>query len=645
MICYILFVLNILVSVTNGATAAYDPTEIFFINCGATYNTVDGGRTWTSEEHKLMASNILNASFSSNVLYKDVVDYQIPYMEARIFQSEFTYSVPLSPGLKFLRLYFYPTRYISGFDAVNSFFSVTVNGFTLLKNFSPDLTIRTSKTGIKSNLKVHIREFIVPVNQSLNLTFTPSPNSVAFVNGIEIVSMPDRFYSKGGFDDVITNVVSTVDFEIDNTTAFETIHRLNVAGQDVILKMSDFDSNLAGPNPNPTPKSVTQDIRKGKGKSHVVVITLTVIGLAIGLVTFIVILKLLMRQMKRKKNRKENSVIMFKVLLKQYTYAEVKRITKSFSHIVGKGGFGTVYGGSLSNDRKVAVKVLKDLKGNGEDFINEVASMSQTSHANIVSLLGFCNEGSKRAIIYEFLENGSLDQFISRKKPLTLDVTTLYAIALGIARGLEYLHYGCKTRIVHLDIKPQNILLDGNLCPKVSDFGLAKLCEKRESIMSLIDARGTIGYIAPEVFSRMYGGISHKSDVYSYGMLVLEMIGARNKEIIETTASNASSTYFPDWVYKDLENGQQQTWRLGDEITKEEKEIAKKMVLVSLWCIQPCPTDRPSMNKVVEMIEGSLDDLEVPPKPSMHISTRFIPESSSLTSLSNGEEDGENSNL
>ncbi|CAF1859571.1 unnamed protein product [Brassica oleracea var. botrytis] len=228
-----------------------------------------------------------------------------------------------------------------------------------------------------------------------------------------------------------------------------------------------------------------------------------VVGSATGLVSIIVLLILLVRrQIKRKKNRQNNSVTMFKVLLKHYTYAEVKKITKSFSHTIGKGGFGTVYGGNLCNGRKVAVKVLKDSTGNGEDFINEVASMSQTSHINIVSLLGFCYEGSKRAIVYEFLENGSLEQFISRKKPLTLDVTTLYGIALGIARGLEYLHYGCKSRIVHFDIKPQNILLDGNLCPKVSDFGLAKLCEKRESIVSLIDTRGTIGYIAPEVFSK-----------------------------------------------------------------------------------------------------------------------------------------------
>ncbi|EOA34988.1 hypothetical protein CARUB_v10020080mg [Capsella rubella] len=236
--------------------------------------------------------------------------------------------------------------------------------------------------------------------------------------------------------------------------------------------------------------------------------------------------------------------------LKQYSYAQVKRIPKSFAEEVGSGGFGIVYKGTLSDGRFVAVKVLKDLKGdNSEDFINEVASMSQTSHVNIFTLLGFCSEGSKRAIIYEFLENGSLDKFISDQSSMDIDCTTLSRIALGVARGLEYLHHGCKTRIVHFDIKPQNVLLDDNLVPKVSDFGLAKLCEKKESILSLLDTRGTIGYIAPELFSKMYGRVSHKSDVYSYGMLILEMIGANNKERpTQNSASNTSSTYFPECV-------------------------------------------------------------------------------------------------
>ncbi|XP_033139439.1 LEAF RUST 10 DISEASE-RESISTANCE LOCUS RECEPTOR-LIKE PROTEIN KINASE-like 2.5 isoform X3 [Brassica rapa] len=316
--------------------------------------------------------------------------------------------------------------------------------------------------------------------------------------------------------------------------------------------------------------------------------------------------------------------------LEHYSYAQVKRISKSFSEVVGKGGFGIVYRGTLCDGRKVAVKVLNDTTGNGEDFVNEVASMSKTSHVNIVTLLGFCAEGTKRAILYEFLENGSLDKFISSKRSSNMDWMELYGIALGVARGLEYLHHGCRTRIVHFDIKPQNVLLDGNLCPKVSDFGLAKLCERKESILSLLDTRGTIGYIAPEVFSRVYGRVSHKSDVYSYGMLVLEMIGARTKTSTEDTASSTSSVYFPEWIYKDLEKGHSGT-PTGNVISNEEEEIAKKMTLVGLWCVQYSPSDRPPMNRVVEMMEGSLDALEVPPRPVLQIPTAPLPESSTVS--------------
>ncbi|CAH8257695.1 unnamed protein product [Arabidopsis lyrata] len=230
------------------------------------------------------------------------------------------------------------------------------------------------------------------------------------------------------------------------------------------------------------------------------------------------------------------------VMMKRFSYVQVKKMTNSFANVLGKGGFGTVYKGKLPDgSRDVAVKILKESNGDGEDFINEIASMSRTSHANIVSLLGFCYEGRKKAIIYEFMSNGSLDKFISEKMSAKMEWKTLYNIAVGVSHGLEYLHSHCVSRIVHFDIKPQNILMDGDFCPKISDFGLAKLCKNNESIMSMLHARGTIGYIAPEVFSQSFGGVSHKSDVYSYGMVVLEMIGARNIERAQNFGSNNTS--------------------------------------------------------------------------------------------------------
>ncbi|XP_060672432.1 uncharacterized protein LOC107423140 [Ziziphus jujuba] len=300
---------------------------------------------------------------------------------------------------------------------------------------------------------------------------------------------------------------------------------------------------------------------------------------------------------------------------RRYSYSNIKKMTNSFVEPIGKGGFGTVYKGKLHDGHPVAVKVLNESKGNGQEFINEVVSIGRTSHVNIITLLGFCYERTKRVLIYEYMANGSLDKFIFNKDSLNLnsqlDWKKLYDIAVGIARGLEYLHRGCGTRILHFDIKPQNILLDNEFCPKISDFGLAKLSQTKESIVSMMGARGTPGYIAPEVWSKNFGGASYKSDVYSYGMMVLEMVGGRKN--IQPTASHTSQIYYPDWIYEDLELDKD--LRNLEVKTEEEKEITRKMVLVSFWCIQINPLNRPSMSKVVEMLQGSLQSLQIPPKP------------------------------
>ncbi|XP_010478860.1 PREDICTED: LEAF RUST 10 DISEASE-RESISTANCE LOCUS RECEPTOR-LIKE PROTEIN KINASE-like 2.4 [Camelina sativa] len=332
----------------------------------------------------------------------------------------------------------------------------------------------------------------------------------------------------------------------------------------------------------------------------------------------IVAVVVMVRAYKMKKSDPNGQNIEEIVMLKRYSYVQVKRMTKSFANVLGKGGFGTVYKGKLPDgSRDIAVKILKESNGNGEEFINEVASMSRTSHVNIVSLLGFCFERNKKAIIYEFVPNGSLDKFISQKMSEKMEWKTLFNIAVGVSHGLEYLHNRCISRIVHFDIKPQNILIAGDSCPKISDFGLAKLCKNNESIMSMLEARGTAGYIAPEVFSKTFGAVSHKSDVYSYGMVVLEMIGARSIEMND--GSNNTSMYFPDWIYKDLEKGENMSF-LADQITdKEDEKIVKKMVLVGLWCIQTNPFDRPPVSKVVEMLEGSLEALQIPPKPLLSL--------------------------
>ncbi|KAK9091763.1 hypothetical protein Sjap_024940 [Stephania japonica] len=300
--------------------------------------------------------------------------------------------------------------------------------------------------------------------------------------------------------------------------------------------------------------------------------------------------------------------------LQRFSYSSIKKMTKSFKEKLGQGGYGSVFKGKLLNGRLVAVKVLTESKGDGQEFINEVASICRTSHLNIVSLVGFCCERSKRALVYEFMPNGSLDKFIylnSSSSCSSLSLETLYDIAIGIATGLAYLHCGCTRRIVHFDIKPHNILLDHNFCPKISDFGLAKLCTRKNSIISMQGVRGTVGYIAPELVLN-YGGVSHKSDVYSYGMMVLEMVGARRNTDIGVFRT--SETYFPYWIYDHLED-EEALRSLHGVASAEQKEIAMKMILVGLWCIQTKPSDRPTINQALEMLKGSLKSLETPPKP------------------------------
>uniref|UniRef100_A0ACD5TYV3 Uncharacterized protein n=2 Tax=Avena sativa TaxID=4498 RepID=A0ACD5TYV3_AVESA len=295
---------------------------------------------------------------------------------------------------------------------------------------------------------------------------------------------------------------------------------------------------------------------------------------------------------------------------KRYMYSEVMKITSSRSDQLGRGGYGVVFKGRLHDGRLVAVKFLHDCKGNGDEFVNEVMSIGRTSHVNVVSLHGFCLEGSKRALIYEYMSNGSLDKYIYSENPKEIiGWERLYGIAIGIARGLEYLHHSCNIRIVHFDIKPQNILLDKDFSPKIADFGLAKLCHTKESKLSMTGARGTIGFIAPEVHSRSFGVVSTKSDVYSYGMMLLEMVGGRRN--VKSIVEKSSEKYFPDWIH---DHFAQDDGLQACEVTGEIEEIARKLTLIGLWCIQVIPLYRPSIAKVLEMFERSLDDLDMPPK-------------------------------
>lgn len=301
----------------------------------------------------------------------------------------------------------------------------------------------------------------------------------------------------------------------------------------------------------------------------------------------------------------------------RYAYSDIKKITNDFRDKLGEGGFGTVYKGKLRSGLLVAVKILGRSKATGKEFINEVATSGRIHHVNVVELVGFCFEGPKRALIYEFMPNGSLEKYIFRKEGTEEEVHSLswekmYEISCKVASGIDYLHRGCDIQILHFDIKPHNILLDKNFNPIISDFGLAKSYATKDSTVTL-NARGTMGYMAPEMFYKNIGGISYKADVYSFGMLLMDM--AAQRKILKPFVDHVSQIHFPSWVYDQFSDGKELEM---EDVNDKERKLVKKMIVVALSCIQMKPSERPSMYKVIEMLEGDIEQLVMPPKPFLH---------------------------
>ncbi|GLJ09850.1 hypothetical protein SUGI_0116990 [Cryptomeria japonica] len=299
---------------------------------------------------------------------------------------------------------------------------------------------------------------------------------------------------------------------------------------------------------------------------------------------------------------------------RRYSYSQLKKITGNFSDKLGEGGFGVVYKGKLSNGDMVAVKILDRSRQSENQFMNEVATIGRIHHVNLVRLMGYCFGEPQSALVYEYMLNGSLEKFIfaGKGKEQGLNWDQLYSIALGAARGIAYLHQDCNRRIIHFDIKPHNILLDADFTPKVADFGLARLCGKGDDHISITTLRGTPGYAAPELWYRNLGPVTDKSDVYSFGMVLLEIVGGRKN--VEEQVSRSSQFYFPEWMFKLIENGELEKRLRGVAAERSCKDV-EKVAKVGLWCIQHNSINRPGMSSVVEMLEGNGDNVTTPPSP------------------------------
>ncbi|PNX71957.1 G-type lectin S-receptor-like serine/threonine-protein kinase [Trifolium pratense] len=292
--------------------------------------------------------------------------------------------------------------------------------------------------------------------------------------------------------------------------------------------------------------------------------------------------------------------------------------TNGFVKELGRGAFGIVYEGIINNntcsETRVAVKKLNSflLDQAHREFRNELNSIGLTHHKNLVRLLGFCESGSERLLVYEYMSNGTLANFLfnvdEKQKP---SWKLRQEIAIEIARGLVYLHEECITRIIHCDIKPQNILLDDYFNARISDFGLAKLLNMNQSKTNT-GIRGTKGYVALEWFKNL--PITAKVDVYSYGVVLLEIISCR-RCVKEMDQEDEEKAILTDWAYDCYKEGVVDALVEGDNEALADKEKLEKLVMIAIWCVQEDPCLRPTMRNVIHMLEGTAE-VQVPPCPS-----------------------------
>ncbi|KAK2968129.1 hypothetical protein RJ640_001151 [Escallonia rubra] len=276
-----------------------------------------------------------------------------------------------------------------------------------------------------------------------------------------------------------------------------------------------------------------------------------------------------------------------------YFYVERRKTPRAYEGHIGKG--------TLDDGRAIAVKQLSVASNQGNSqFVTEIATISAVQHRNLVKLHGCCIEGDKRLLVYEFLENRSLDQALFGRRMLHLDWPIRFDISLGVARGLAYLHEESRLRIIHRDVKASNILLDSDLSPKISDFGLAKLYDDNKTHISTRIA-GTIGYLAPEYALR--GHLTEKADVFGFGVVALEIVSGRANS---DASLEEERVYLLEWAWHLHENNRE-VELVDANLSDFDENAVKRVIGVALLCTQTSPTLRPSMSRVVAMLSGDVE--------------------------------------
>ncbi|XP_052152533.1 G-type lectin S-receptor-like serine/threonine-protein kinase SD2-5 [Oryza glaberrima] len=285
----------------------------------------------------------------------------------------------------------------------------------------------------------------------------------------------------------------------------------------------------------------------------------------------------------------------------RFSFEKLRECTEDFSKKLGEGGFGSVFEGKIG-EKRVAVKRLEGARQGKKEFLAEVETIGSIEHINLVKVIGFCAEKSNRLLVYEYMPRGSLDRWIYyRHNNAPLDWCTRCRIIVDIAKGLCYLHEKCRRKIAHLDIKPQNILLDEKFNAKLADFGLSKLIDRDQSKVVTV-MRGTPGYLAPEWLTSQ---ITEKVDVYSFGVVLLEIIcGRKNIDISQPEESVQLINLLREKA-KDNELNDIIDKKSTDMVSHHQEEVIK-MLKLAMWCLQNESSRRPSMSMVVKVLEGAV---------------------------------------
>nr|KYP51494.1 Receptor-like protein kinase At3g21340 family [Cajanus cajan] len=284
-----------------------------------------------------------------------------------------------------------------------------------------------------------------------------------------------------------------------------------------------------------------------------------------------------------------------------FTYAEIVKITDNFKTTIGEGGFGKVHFGILQDHTNVAVKVLSPLSMQGyKEFRSEVQHLMTVHHRNLVSLIGYCDEGEIKALIYEYMANGNLQKHLSVENPDVLNWTERLDIAVDAAQGLDYLHNGCKQPLIHRDLKTSNILLDQNMHAKIADFGLCRAFGNDTDSHISTRPAGTLGYVDPQ-FQRI-GNSNKKSDIYSFGIILLELVTGQ-KALARVHGKNIHILH---WIVPIVERGDIQS--IVDPRLQGEFKVSSawKFVEIAMLCTSPTAAERPDMSKVLVELKECL---------------------------------------